>query len=108
MQVAVVASGSSGQLRLGASRLAVWAHGTAAFLLAASALAVAAQPLSDRRLVELAGQARYDELATALAPRIGELSTGELHALCYAYSRTKRYRQLFDCLDRLAVAARGR
>ncbi len=95
-----------GRYRFRRLRVAVRLCITAALLLVASA--VAAQTLSDNRLVELAGQARYDELAAALAPRIKDLSTGELHALCYAYSRTKRYRQLFDCLDRLAKAVSGR
>ena len=41
---------------------------------------------------------------TARAP----LSTGELHALCWAYSRLKRYGPLLTCLDHLESAARGR
>ena len=82
---------------------------TAAALLAALlALATQAQTLSENQLVALAGQGRYDELAQALAPRDGKLSPGEQHALCYAYSRTKRYRPLMACLDRLEVLLRGR
>lgn len=82
----------------------------AAAVLAAAVLAApaAAQALSENRIVELAGQGRYDELAQALTPRDGTLSPGEQHALCYAYARTKRYRPLLACLDRLEALLRGR
>lgn len=65
-------------------------------------------PLSERELVELSGQGRYDEVAQRLAPREAQLKPGELHALCHAYASTKRYRPLLACLDRLEAALRGR
>jgi CHAT domain-containing protein len=79
---------------------------TAALLVSALAGAAAAQSLSDNQIVELAGQGRYEELAQRLA-RAERLNPGEQHALCYALSRIKRYRRLFDCLDRLQAALRG-
>jgi CHAT domain-containing protein len=74
--------------------------------LPAACLAQAA-PIGERQIVELAGQGRYDELAQRLAAR-DRLDAGEQHALCYAWSRLKRYRPLFACLDRLETALRGR
>lgn len=79
-----------------------------ALLASAAAAGVFAQTLSDNRIVELAGQGRYDELARGLAPRDGKLNPGEQHALCYAYARTKQYRPLLACLDRLEAQLRGR
>lgn len=82
----------------------------AALLLGAAwsaALAQAQRP-NDRQIVELAGQGRYDELATGLAPFEDRLDPGERHALCYAYARSKRYRPLLACLDKLEAALNGR
>lgn len=66
--------------------------------------------ISGNEQVELAGAGRYEELRVALeqdAAR-GPLKTRDLHALCFAYSKTKRYNRLFECLDRLAAnIARG-
>lgn len=90
--------------------LAAWAALTLG--LAASALAQTVQtvqrPVTEREIIELAGQGRHDELAQRLAAREAQLSPGELHALCHAYARTKRYRPLLACLDRLEAALRGR
>ncbi len=72
------------------------------------ALAQVVSPINERQIVELAGQGRHDELAQRLAARAGPLNTGELHALCHAYARTKRYQPLLACLDRLEAALRGR
>ena len=84
-------------------------HRAGALLLGVAwAAAAAAQAISDNQIVEFAGQGRYDELAQRLAPRDGKLDAGEQHALCYAYSRTKQYRPLFACLDRLEGMLRGR
>jgi CHAT domain-containing protein len=79
-----------------------------AFATALLATAAAAQTLSDNQIVQLAGQGRYDDLVQALAPRDTRLAPGEQHALCYAYARTKRYRPLLACLDRLETLLRGR
>ena len=92
---------------------AAFAAGALAFVLALNgALPAFAQtvpaPLSERELVELSGQGRYDEVAQRLAPREAQLKPGELHALCHAWARTKRYRPLLACLDRLEAALRGR
>ena len=65
-------------------------------------------PVSEREIIELAGQGRHDELAQRLAPREAQLGPGELHALCHAWARTKRYRPLLACLDRLEAALQGR
>ena len=79
----------------------------AALTLTVSAGSVTAQPINDRQIVELAGQGRYEELAQRLGSQT-TLGVGELHALCHALSRTKRYRPLLDCLDRFEAALRGR
>lgn len=63
-----------------------------------------AHALSGNEQVGLAGEGRYEELREGLeklAAR-GPLKTRDLHAQCFAYSRTKRYNKLFPCLDRLA------
>ena len=91
--------------RLRAS-LAILAALTLGLTLGAGAQVV--PPITERQIVELAGQGRHDELAQRLAARAGPLATGELHALCHAYARIKRYRPLLDCLDRLETALRGR
>jgi len=74
------------------------------------ALPAATLALSSNEIVALAGQGRNEDLAAALATEEsrGPLGTGELHALCWAYSRLKRYGPLLACLDRLELAARGR
>lgn len=53
--------------------------------------------------VRLAASGRFDLLAERIEAhgRTTELKTRDLHALCYAYSRTKRYTPLLNCLDRL-------
>ncbi|GIZ51743.1 CHAT domain-containing protein [Noviherbaspirillum aridicola] len=71
---------------------------------------VPSHAISGNEQVELAGSGRYEELRLALeqdAAR-GPLKTRDLHALCFAYSRTKRYAKLFECLDKMAAnLARG-
>lgn len=65
----------------------------------------AAFAISGNEQVELAGAGRYEELRQALEQDAakGPLKTRDLHALCFAYSKTKRYNKLFGCLDRLAA-----
>jgi CHAT domain-containing protein len=60
--------------------------------------------------VRLAGEGRFEELAQRIDARgsSAKLTTADWHALCYAQSRVKRYRELFDCLSRLAESAKGR
>jgi CHAT domain-containing protein len=60
--------------------------------------------------VALAASGRYDQLEQMLEAQLakGPLDTRDRHALCYAYSKTKRYARLMACLDQLAVnLARG-
>lgn len=61
--------------------------------------------ISGNDQVELAGAGRYEELRLALEQDAakGPLKTRDLHALCFAYSKTKRYNKLFQCLDRLSA-----
>jgi CHAT domain-containing protein len=55
------------------------------------------------RQVELAATGRFDLLEQLMEGEQGKhaLSTADLHGLCYAYSKTKRYDKLMPCLDRL-------
>ena len=66
--------------------------------------------VSSNEQVSLAGEGRYDELALKLeeSARNEPLRTPDRHSLCYAYSKLKRYDDLFKCLDELAKAALGR
>ncbi len=53
--------------------------------------------------IRYASTGRYDLLEQITEQRAKEkpLSTADRHALCYAYSRVKRYSKLFECLDLL-------
>ncbi len=64
-----------------------------------------AQAISGNEQVDLAGAGKYEELRLALEADAAKeaLKTRDLHALCFAYSKTKRYTKLFQCLDRLAA-----
>ncbi|WP_342113459.1 CHAT domain-containing protein [Pseudoduganella sp. OTU4001] len=55
--------------------------------------------------VALASSGRFDQLEQMLEQQAerGPLDTRDRHALCYAYSKTKRYTQLMACLDQLAA-----
>lgn len=62
------------------------------------------------RQVEFAATGRFDQLESLMEAEQARhpLETPDLHALCYAYSKTKRYDRLFACLDKLEQAlARG-
>lgn len=63
----------------------------------------AAWGLSGNAQIELASQGRYDTLAAGLEQdaRKKALRTPDLHTLCYAYSKLKRYDVLLSCLDQL-------
>lgn len=74
-------------------------------LAALSLCALCAPALADRSTeqIALAAGGRYDQLEQqleALAAR-APLDTRDRHALCYAYSKTKRYNRLMACLDQL-------
>lgn len=70
-------------------------------------LACCAPAKADRTTeqVALAASGRFDQLEKVLEAQAarGPLDTRDRHALCYAYSKTKRYTQLMACLDQLAV-----
>ncbi|TXI75381.1 MAG: CHAT domain-containing protein [Dechloromonas sp.] len=53
--------------------------------------------------IRYASTGRYDLLEQITEQRASErhLTTADRHALCYAYSRVKRYSKLFECLDQL-------
>lgn len=61
-------------------------------------------------LVSLAASGRFVELANGLESLAERRALGvpERHALCYAYSRIKRYHRIFACLDELAQALQAR
>ena len=65
------------------------------------ALAPAAGVAADQ--VSLAASGRFGQLEKQLAAQaaVRALDTPDQHALCYAYSKTKRYAPLLACLDRL-------
>jgi CHAT domain-containing protein len=79
----------------------------AAAMLAGAASAALA--LSGNQQVDLAAAGRYEDLRIGLEQDAARapLKTPDLHALCYAYAKTKRYAKLFDCADRLAQAIAG-
>lgn len=54
--------------------------------------------------VEFAATGRFDELQNLMESEQSKhaLKTRDLHALCFSYSKTKRYNKLMPCLDRLA------
>lgn len=74
-------------------------------LLLAGLLAFAGAARADigTRQVELAATGRFDLLEQLMEGEQSKhaLSTADLHGLCYAYSKTKRYDKLMPCLDKL-------
>ncbi|GAB3356794.1 MULTISPECIES: CHAT domain-containing protein [Giesbergeria] len=69
-----------------------------------AAVAGAAQAGLDLETVKLAANGQYTQLETLLETEAAQrpLGTRDRHALCFAYSKTKRYDRLFACLDQLA------
>lgn len=69
-----------------------------------------AAALSGNAQVALAGSGKFDELAAGLEAMVGKepMKTADWHALCYAYSRVKRYSKIILCLDELDKAMAGR
>ena len=80
-----------------------------ALLLALASLTSGAAADSGSTQVQLAANGRYDQLEQLLETEQaqGKLKTRERHALCFAYSKTKRYDRLMTCLDRLEENVRG-
>ena len=70
----------------------------------------AAMAISGNAQVSLAGAGKFDELAAGLEAMVGKepMKAGDWHALCYAYSRVKRYAKIMLCLDELDKAMAGR
>ena len=80
-------------------------HRTAALMLSSwFVLTPAAHADSGSQQVQLAANGRFDQLEQLLEAEQarGALKTRDRHALCFAYSKTKRYDRLLPCLDRLA------
>jgi CHAT domain-containing protein len=82
------------------------ARRAAGCLLAAAGMLVvpaAAARLTDRALVDLAGNSEYLKIVAAYEQdRLTSLpSTAQVHALCFALARLKRYTRLNGCLDEL-------
>jgi CHAT domain-containing protein len=92
----------------GSRRPVVWRVRVASCLLLACSFI--SQALADYTIdtVDFAASGRYDELEGLLEPMAGKapLGTRDLHALCFAYSKTKRYNLLLPCLDRLEANVR--
>lgn len=79
-------------------------------LLAAVLAAGQARALTGNEQVALVGQGRYQELVEGLeaARAAGRpLKAADLHALCFGYSKIKRYDRILDCLTQLDTAFRG-
>jgi tetratricopeptide (TPR) repeat protein len=57
--------------------------------------------LSGNAQVNLAGAGKFDELAQGIEQMVGRepMKVADWHALCFAYSRIKRYSRIMDCLD---------
>ncbi len=93
-----------------------FAFGAAARRLAGAMLLVCAPAwaaLSGNTQVELAGSGQFEELAAGLEAQAAAqpMKVADLHTLCYAYFRLKRYDVIFSCLDRLqqqTLAARDK
>ncbi len=69
-----------------------------------------ASALSGNEQVSLAGSGKFDELAAGLETLAGRepMKAADWHALCFAYSRVKRYAKITWCLDELDKAMSGR
>jgi CHAT domain-containing protein/tetratricopeptide (TPR) repeat protein len=67
---------------------------------------VAAYAISGNTQVSLAGAGKFDQLAQGVEEMIGKepMKAADWHALCFAYSRIKRYSKIIDCLDELDKA----
>jgi CHAT domain-containing protein len=72
-------------------------------LLCAAATCSPAHAISGNDQIALAGAGQYEQLWRRLEEdqAKGPLRTRDLHALCFAYFKTKRYNKLLPCLERL-------
>lgn len=104
--------------RQGLPRAEVWglpvkrARPTRRWLLVALGLWAACSPVradSGSQQLQLAMNGRFDRLEQLLEGEAarGPLRTRDRHALCYAYSMTKRYDRLMPCLDKLEEGVRA-
>lgn len=75
----------------------------AVFALAGAVLCTAARADLYSDVTASATRGRFDEIERAVeaAEKTRPLSNQERHALCFAYSKTKRYDRLLPCLDKL-------
>lgn len=78
-------------------------HISALLLSAFLALPVHADYSTDQ--IQMAASGRFDLLEKSVLEyaTTHSLTTRDLHVLCYAYSKTKRYKELLICLDDLEV-----
>ena len=78
--------------------------------LLALVLAAPAWALSGNEQVSLAGAGKFDQLALGIEQMVGRepMKVADWHALCFAYSRIKRYSRILDCLNNLEKALAGR
>ncbi|MBP9218217.1 MAG: CHAT domain-containing protein [Sterolibacterium sp.] len=76
----------------------------AGFLALTLTAATFAHADSSSQQFEFAASGRFDELQKLIEAEETKhpLNTRDRHALCYAYSKTKRYNKLLPCLDKLA------
>lgn len=90
-------------------RAAVWLALPFVLALAVAMLSRPAAADSGSTQVALAANGRYDQLEQLLEAEQsqGKLKTRDRHTLCFAYSKTKRYDKLIDCLDKLQSNVRA-
>lgn len=71
--------------------------------------AVPAWALSGNEQISLAGAGKFDQLAQGVEAMIGHepMKVADWHALCFAYSRIKRYSRIMSCLDSFEKALAG-
>ncbi len=69
-----------------------------------------AHAISGNEQFELAAAGKYEELSQRMEADLDKapMKTADWHALCYAYSKIKRYNKLLPCLDKLETASKGR
>ena len=87
------------------NKVSYWLACAGLLLISADALAI-----SGNEQFDLAAAGKYEELSLALEADSakGPMKTADWHALCYAYSKIKRYNKLLPCLDKLAESSKGR
>lgn len=61
--------------------------------------------ISSTEQLRLAEAGKFAELVQRLEEKSqnDSMRTGDWHVLCFAYTRTKRYDRIFDCLDKMAA-----